>query len=165
MRAQTSIRTGTTGAGVLILLLAAVIANSSALAQAGSTGGSVGLSEKTLSGDRNAAEPTPPVQRRPSKRRTDTEPARSAPSKAQASGSLCQMVIGTWSFSNGVGVVFKPGGAMSSTKGDDGTWSCSKGMVQARWAHWTDHYMVASDGAHITGNSGLLNIGLTATKN
>ncbi len=75
------------------------------------------------------------------------------------------MLLGSWSFSNGVGVMFKPGGGLSSTTGDGGTWSCDNGMVAAHWGHWTDHYLVSSDGAHITGNSGLLNAALTATKN
>jgi hypothetical protein len=151
---------------VLTLLLASFGGISSALAQGGSIGGSVGPSEKTLSGDRNAAAPAAPATRRPNRRRTETEPgARMTSPKEPAASSRCQMVLGSWAFSNGVGVVFKAGGAMSSTKGDDGTWSCSNGMVQAHWAHWTDHYLVSPDGAHITGNSGLLNMALTATKN
>ena len=87
------------------------------------------------------------------------------PKEAAAGNSRCQMLLGSWSFSNGVGVMFKPGGGLSSTTGDGGTWSCDNGMVAAHWPHWTDHYLVSSDGAHITGNSGLLNAALTATKN
>ena len=148
------------------VVLGLLLVNFSALAQAGSTGGSVGPSEKTLSGDRNAIEPAAPVPHRPNGQRTDTAPGgRTASPKEPAASPRCQMLLGSWSFSNGVGVVFKPGGAMSSTKGDDGTWSCTNGAVQAHWAHWTDRYLVSSDGAHITGNSGLLNLALTATKN
>ena len=86
--------------------------------------------------------------------------------RQRLAGSRCRMLLGSWSFSNGVGVVFKAGGGLSSTLGDSGTWSCDNGMVAAHWVgHWTDHYLVSSDGAHITGNSGLLNAALTATKN
>ena len=62
-------------------------------------------------------------------------------------------------------MLFKPGGGLSSTTGDGGSWTCKNGMVAAHWARWTDHYLVSSDGAHITGNSGLMNMALTATKN
>ncbi len=125
-------------------------ANASALAQ-GSAGGAVGDTEKTLSGNRGAAAPA------------KAEPR--APKEAASGGARCQSLVGSWSFSNGVGVLFKPGGGLSSTTGDGGSWTCENGMVAAHWARWTDHYLVAADGTHITGNSGLMNIALTAIKN
>jgi hypothetical protein len=156
------------GRAAAIVMLAIFEPNSSVLAQSGSVGGSVGPSEKTLSGERSAVKPAAPAPHRPTAaRRTEPEPRApaAAPKEAAAGSSRCQMLVGNWSFSNGVGVVFKPGGGLSSTTGDGGTWSCDNGMVAAHWPHWTDHYLVSSDGAHITGNSGLLNFGLTATKN
>jgi hypothetical protein len=161
-------RQGRAAAIVMLCLFAGLESNSPALAQSGSVGGSVGPSEKTLSGERSAVEPAAPAPHRPTPaRRAEPEhraPA-AAPKEAAAGSSRCRMLVGNWSFSNGVGVVFKPGGGLSSTTGDGGTWSCDNGMVAAHWPHWTDHYLVSSDGAHITGNSGLLNLGLTATKN
>ena len=167
MRTRTGRQGRATAIVMLGLLLATLEATSSALAQSGSVGGSVGPSEKTLSGERSAAEPAAPAPHHPiPARRTEPEHRAPAPPKEAAAGSSrCQMLLGSWSFSNGVGVMFKPGGGLSSTTGDGGTWSCDNGMVAAHWPHWTDHYLVSSDGAHITGNSGLLNAALTATKN
>lgn len=152
-------RARTITVAVLGLLLAS-FATSSALAQ-GSAGGSVGDTEKTLSGNRGTAAP------RAAATHSKTEPLRetAAPKEAASGGSRCQSLLGSWSFSNGVGVLFKPGGGLSSTTGDGGSWTCSNGMVAAHWARWTDHYLVASDGVHITGNSGLMNFALTAIKN
>ena len=168
MRARIRRQGRVTAIAMLGLSLAIFEANSPALAQSGSAGGSVGPSEKTLSGERSAAEPAASGPHRPTPaRRTEPEhrtPA-AVPKEVAAGSSRCQMLLGSWSFSNGVGVMFKPGGGLSSTTGDGGTWSCDNGMVAAHWPHWTDHYLVSSDGAHITGNSGLLNAALTATKN
>jgi hypothetical protein len=61
--------------------------------------------------------------------------------------------------------MFKTGGDMSATNNDTGRWTCDGGMVAAHWSHWTDHYVIASDGTRMSGNSGLLNMALTATKN
>jgi hypothetical protein len=74
-------------------------------------------------------------------------------------------LVGDWTFSNGIGVVFNAGGNLSSTNNDVGKWTCERGMVAAHWRKWTDHYVISSNGAHMAGNSGLLNIALTATKN
>jgi hypothetical protein len=153
---------------MLALLLAGFGTNSSARAQAGSIGGSVGPTEKTLSGERSAVAPRAPAAAQPKAERRNAAAGRgnaAVPVEAAAAGSRCQMLVGSWSFSNGVGVVFKAGGDLSSTTGDGGRWTCDNGMVAAHWPRWTDHYLVSSDGAHITGNSGLLNFGLTATKN
>jgi hypothetical protein len=168
MRARIRRQGRVTAIAMLGLSLAIFEANSPALAQSGSAGGSVGPSEKTISGERSAMEPAAPAPHHPAPaRRTEPEhraPA-AAPKEAAAGNSRCHMLLGSWSFSNGVGVMFKPGGGLSSTTGDGGTWSCDNGMIAAHRPHWTDHYLVSSDGAHITGNSGLLNFGLTATKN
>lgn len=140
-------------------LLLVTLATSSALAQ-GSAGGSVGDTEKTLSGNRGAA-----PQRAAAHAKAEPRRETAAPKETAGGGSRCQSLVGSWSFSNGVGVLFKPGGGLSSTTGDGGSWTCENGMVAAHWARWTDHYLVASDGVHITGNSGFLNGALTAIKN
>lgn len=168
MAARTGRQGRAIGIAMLGLLLAGFDPDSSALAQAGSAGGSVGDTEKTLSGERSAGAPRAPAAAQPKAERRNATAARgnaAPPAETAAAGSRCQMLLGSWSFSNGVGVVFKAGGDLSSTTGDGGRWTCDNGMVAAHWAHWTDHYLVSSDGAHITGNSGLLNFGLTATKN
>lgn len=125
---------------------------SSALAQGGSVGGTIGKQDKSISGGEETSRP-----------RAAPLPKRSA-EKARETSS-CKGLVGSWTFSNGIGVVFKAGGDLSSTHDDGGKWTCEGGMVAARWRKWTDHYVISSDGAHMSGNSGLLNMALTATKN
>jgi hypothetical protein len=146
------------GIAMLSLLLAAFANDLSVLAQSGSTGGTIGNIDKSLSGE----SPTEPrVPARPREGRTTVQS-----SEKSASGSLpCQKLLGAWTFSNGIGVVFKAGGDMSATNSGVGRWTCDGGMVAAHWSSWTDHYVISSDGTRMSGNSGLLNIALTATKN
>jgi hypothetical protein len=155
------------GIAILALLLAAPANGSSALAQAGSTGGIIGKTDKTLSGER-ATERLAPARPHPKTQRPIEKGGRSTvqlPGESATGSSPCKGLMGAWTFSNGISVVFKPGGNMSSTNNDAGKWTCENGMVAAHWSKWTDHYVMSSDGARMSGNSGLLNIALTATKN
>jgi hypothetical protein len=142
-------------AAILLAISQSAFANiSSALAQAGSVGGSIGKQDKSISGGEDAERPrAAPLSKRSAAGTQETTP--------------CKGLVGTWSFSNGVGVAFKAGGGLSSTNNDLGKWTCEGGMVAAHWRTHTDHYVISSDGAHMSGNSGWLNlnIALTATKN
>jgi hypothetical protein len=149
-----------------ILLLFAV--GSLAFGQAGSTGGTIGNTNKSVSGEEGAAGPDAaarphPKSERPLEKRNRTNVP--PPGGSATERSLCEAVVGNWTFSNRIGVVFKAGGDLSATNGDVGKWTCKSGMVTARWRKWTDHYVVSSDRAHMSGNSGLLNFALSATKN
>ena len=140
--------------GIALLVLSNfVVAHACpALAQAGSVGGTIGKQDKSISGGEEPDRPrTAPVPRRSAGKTQETPP--------------CKALVGAWTFSNGIGVVFKAGGNLLSTNNDAGRWTCEGGMVAAHWQKWTDHYVISSDGVHMSGNSGLLNIALTATKN
>ena len=107
------------GIAMLALLLTSLVTNSSARAQAGSIGGSVGPTEKTLSGERSAVAPPAAAQPKAERRSATANRGNAAPpAETAAAGSRCQMLLGSWSFSNGVGVVFKAGGDLSSTAAD-----------------------------------------------
>ena len=149
--------------GIAVLGLLTVF-ESDMLAQSGSIGGSVGDTNKTLSGER-ATGPNAPARPRPKTEQSTEKANRTAVQPPEDSVSGCKGLLGTWTFSNGIGVMFKAGGELSATNRDAGRWTCDGGMVAAHWSKWTDHYVISSDGAHISGNSGVLNIGLTATKN
>jgi hypothetical protein len=127
-----------------IICLIALLATDRMLFAQGSLGGTIGKTDKSASGGRQA---TP-----------------------QASSgrpmSPCRGAVGTWAFSNGVSVVIKTGGAATASDGPVGKWSCDGGMVTIDWPSWTDHYAISSAGNRMSGNSGYLslNIPLTAEK-
>lgn len=149
-----------------VLLLFA--AGSLAFGQAGSTGGTIGKKNKSVSGEESAAGPDAAARPHPKTERPIQKRSRAnvpLPGESATEGSLCEAVVGNWTFSNRIGVVFNAGGNLSATNGDAGKWTCKSGMVTARWKKWTDHYVVSSDRAHMSGNSGLFNFALTATKN
>jgi hypothetical protein len=138
-------------AGMLVSLPA------TAFAQAGSTGGSVGKTDKSASGGNHQQE----IRREKSgrdKRRITSNASDEAPT------SPCRNAAGTWAFSNGISVVIMTGGGVTGSNGESGNWSCDGGMITAHWARWTDHYAISSDGRRLSGTSGLLGMPLSAEK-
>jgi hypothetical protein len=140
-----------------------------ALGQAGSTGGSIGKTDKSVSGGEAAPEKQTQTKSRSKGQRTNekgnSDTVVSSSTKSPSAGTPCERLLGTWTFSNGIGVVFKADGGTVATNNDEGRWTCDSSMVTAHWSKWTDHYVISSDGAHISGTSGLLGIALTAVKN
>jgi hypothetical protein len=143
----------TTVAGILLGLCI----STSVLAQAGSTGGSVGKTDKSVSGD------APQRKIRPEKSDLGKRPATSSAS-SDVPASPCLNAVGTWTFSNGISVVHKAWGAAAGSNGDSGDWSCAGSMITVHWANWTDHYAISSQGRRLSGTSGFLNMSLTAEK-
>jgi hypothetical protein len=147
-----SITLGIVGISCLIALLAT---DRIALGQAGSTGGTLGKTDKSASG---GEEVVPPPD-------TKAEGKVHRPSaKSDGQKSPCRNALGTWAFSNGVSVVIKAGGGVTASDGGLGKWSCDGGMVTIDWGSWTDHYAISSAGNRLSGNGGLLHVSLTAEK-
>jgi hypothetical protein len=114
-----------------------------AFAQAGSTGGTVGNTDKAISGGGEDQ----PAQRQgaPAKMRQSLKPA---------AASSCQKIVGTWAWHFTLGTtetIFHPDGTASNSAGVTNTWTCSGGMIVARWSHGSvDHIRVSSDGNSLT---------------
>src|SRR5579863_2954909 len=111
-----------TSIGIALLALShfAFTNASSALAQAGSTGGSIGKQDKSISGD-EADRP-----------RAASHPKRSA-AKVQetSSGHSCGKIVGRWSWYLGVSesVFYKDGSATHPASGATGKWTCAGDTV------------------------------------
>jgi hypothetical protein len=113
-----------------------------AFSQAGSTGGTIGKENKSVSGadgPRVAA------------------PARSG-SKAQnpvagATGKGCGKIVGAWKWSNGLNVVVKPDGTADATDGGHAILTCDGGMYLFKWqaAGNNSRMTLASDGKQMSG--------------
>jgi hypothetical protein len=126
---------------VLFPTLVVVVAPDTATAQ-GSTGGTLGKADQSLSGGR------PKVQKR----------------EQSTTASPCRGIVGSWAFNNGIDVVIRQGGTASATNGDVATWSCQGGIAVVAWKQWTDRYTVSSDGTSLSGISGFLGMSLSARR-
>jgi hypothetical protein len=122
------------------------------VAAQGSTGGSVGKSDQSISGG-------PPPQKVP---RLEKAPARES-KPAAPSATACKNIVGSWAFTNGVDVVIRQDGTASATNGANGRWSCVAGSAVVAWPGWTDRYS-SSDGAQLSGIGGLFGEGLSARR-
>jgi hypothetical protein len=115
-----------------------------ALAQSGSLGGTVGKTNKSVSGDlqskANRHAPSPNIETR-----------------------RCEKAAGNWTFSNGVDVAIKPDGSATSN-GFSASWTCHGGQITMRWPAFTDHYSILADGNTLSGISGLGGASLSATR-
>ena len=122
---------------------------SSALAQAGSTGGTIGKQNKSISGGVNA-EPrsAAPPPKRPATKAQDT-----------SSDHSCNRVVGNWTWYLGqTETVFNRGGTARNSGGVTGTLTCIGGKVVATWSNgFVDRMSISNDGdsLSITNNLGM----------
>jgi hypothetical protein len=120
-------------------------ANPPALAQAGSTGGTVGKQDKSVSG---SEEPITP--------KTRSHRAASPPAEAKSKSSGCGQVAGTYKWLLGTINVMKADGTTTLSNGPQGTWTCSNGQVTIVWNNGaTDRLTPTSSGFSVINvNSG-----------
>jgi hypothetical protein len=147
-----------TGATILLFTVAvsAPFAGT-AFAQAGSTGGTLGNTDKSISGDREQ-----PRREEPRKRVTPKE------SNHTASGSSCRNIVGTWKWYLGLGqTTYLADGTSRSTFGTTGTWQCAGNAISGEWSNGSikEHYVLSPDGdtlfVHSSWNGG---VSFTATR-
>jgi len=111
---------------------------SSALAQAGSTGGTIGKQDKSISGGVDAETPrAAPDPKRPATKARDTSPDHS-----------CNRVVGNWTWYLGLTeTVFNQDGSARNSGGATGTWTCTGATVTATWnIGSTDRGTISHDG-------------------
>ncbi len=132
-------------AAVLLSAAGSVTVSPAAFAQAGSAGGTLGKTDKSLSGGNNTPPPQHPSNAAPKQQRTVQ------PAAAQS----CDKFVGTWSWIAGHTIIFKPGGVMKSLpEGTAGTWSCQGSTVQVVWDNgFIDRDSMSADGTQISGTN------------
>jgi len=131
------------GIVMLAMSLPAFAKGSSALAQAGSVGGTIGKQDKSISGGEEADRPrATPVPKRSAAKTHET-----------SSGRSCNRIVGTWSWYLGVSnVIFhKDSTALHPASGSTGKWNCVSGStVNVVWSYQgtsrTDHMTLSQDG-------------------
>lgn len=131
-----------------VLLMAAVLAGP-AFAQAGSTGGTLGKTDQSLSGGSSKDTPSEKPQRgTPSKQGA-------AVKQDAAKASRCSMIVGTWMWVHGVDFVFNPNGTYQPASGTGGKWTCANGVyvIRAHGSNGVDRMTISSDGSTMTGTS------------
>jgi hypothetical protein len=113
------------------------------VAQAGSTGGTIGKTDKSASGSTGE----PRVIRR--------EPRRS---RQSAPASPCGKVPGVWSWFNGSVVTIAAGGSASGGA-LTARWTCASGKVVMHWSHgYVDRLTLSADGNNLSGSNGLIRV-------
>jgi hypothetical protein len=117
-------RRASIGIALLALSHLAFANVSSALAQAGSIGGTIGKQDKSISGGEEADRPrAAPHPKRPAAKAQET-----------SSGHSCSRIVGTWTWYLGTSesVFHKDGTARHSTSGATGKWTCAGRYSQCR---------------------------------
>jgi hypothetical protein len=114
-------------AQLLVLAIATPIycfgqVNLPAMAQAGSTGGTVGKQDKSASGGEEPAKP---------KSHSHKLASRPAADKSKSSG--CGNVAGTYKWVLGTSTVIKADGTAAHSTGPQGKWTCTDGQVVIVW--------------------------------
>ncbi len=111
---------------------------SSAFAQAGSTGGTLGKTDKSISGE----EPKP---------RATPKASQNAPVRRNAG---CQRIVGTWAWHYVLGTtetVFSSDGTGRGSTGLTNSWTCGGGLVTVKWSHgYTDRVEISPDGRSLS---------------
>jgi hypothetical protein len=115
--------------GIALLALSHLVSanTSSALAQAGSTGGSIGKQDKSILGGEEA-----------DRARAATHPKQpAAKARETSSGRSCGRIVGRWSWYLGTSevVISKDGSAGHSASGSTGKWTCAGNTVRVVWSY------------------------------
>jgi hypothetical protein len=122
------------------------------MGQAGSTGGTIGKTEKSVSGGKEAQSASPrQVSRHPSGR-----------AESKSSGRGCGRIIGVWTWRISIlswRIVVRPNGVAyhSIDNGIKGTWSCDGDNVVFVWAdgRYLDHVTLLPDANRLAGTNNI----------
>jgi hypothetical protein len=118
-----------------------------ALAQAGSTGGTVGKQDKSISGGAAPDEPSHST-RGHKPHRSVAKPSDKAIREIR--GTACGPIAGTWKWALGQTSVIKSNGSANNSNGSTATWTCKRGQYIFVWSNgYTDHATRSIDGNHI----------------
>ena len=122
----------------LLAILIFLAGGSLAFGQAGSIGGTIGKTDKSVSG---AEAPRKIQSTKKSLARADT-------------GSPCDKVAGSWTWrwaNNNDVVTLSPDGTSSATNGGKGNWTCAGRMVRINWQLANDVLTLSSDSKVLSG--------------
>ena len=125
----------------------------SSLAQAGSTGGTLGQTGKSASGDDSSGQD----------RSTGRRGAATRHAGHKQEGNECDRVVGVWQWKwlNETSVVtLNANGTGTSAHGAKSTWTCIDRTAVIRWPLTKDTMVLSSDGKTLTGSN---NIGWAVT--
>jgi hypothetical protein len=129
----------------LLLGLFVLGQHESAFAQAGSTGGTIGKQDKSISSGEELQAPVP--------RRPRSKPPNSTATKQSEDGRGCGRIVGAWKWSNNVDVVVKPDGTADATDGGHAILTCDSGMYVFKWSGVGNmsRLTLAADGKRMSG--------------
>jgi hypothetical protein len=146
-----------TGFAILALSLAVFANGSPLLAQAGSTGGTVGKTDKSISGG-NEAERHAPAKPRAKRERPTDRADRAVGRSSGVSVDGCAKLPRVWSWFVNGDVTIKAGGTLSQPQSKlTGTWTCKNNDVVMFWSHgFTDRLSLSRDGTHLEGSNGII---------
>jgi hypothetical protein len=136
-------------ASTLVIALSAAGA-SSAFAQAGSTGGTLGNTDKSISGDREQP-------RQPAEPRQHHSPpqAKASPKAQETKHTSCRDIVGRWSWVVGTVTTFNGDGTATNNAGFTAKWICADGVVVVTWNHGvTNKVEIAKDRNNLTIDGG-----------
>jgi hypothetical protein len=127
--------------GIAALAVLAITATSNAaFAQAGSTGGTIGKTDKSVSGGEDTG-----LQRQPQREAPPRHPATSD----RSAGNSCQKIVGTWAWQ----YPYAPSDVVFDADGSGhnpvvtAKWTCDGAGAIIRWSHGTvDHVAISGDG-------------------
>jgi len=116
----------------------------SALAQSGSTGGTLGKTDQSLSG-----------QRKPG---AAVEPKKTKGTASEARQSGCARIAGSWLWSNGLSVAVSTSSTATATNGDKATLTCSGGLYVFKWQAFGNEsrMTLSADGKRLAGSSSIV---------
>jgi hypothetical protein len=145
----------------LVVTMAVSTPPGTALAQGGSTGGTVGKQGKSISGEDDKPRRASPERRPESRPRASTAPRENA-------GGCGRSPVGSWSWSAGMGTItvsFRSDGTASTSNAFTGKWACSDGMYSVTWHTGSiDRFRVASDGRTLSGTAAVMNLTISGSR-
>lgn len=124
-----------------------------ALAQAGSTGGTIGKQDKSISGGDTLGVGSHSATNKKPRHSVASSPNRAS---GETRGSSCGRIVGKWKMGLGQTAIINSDGTAKHSYAGTGRWTCKDGQYFFVWPNGiTDHISVSSDGNSIEGSNSL----------
>jgi hypothetical protein len=118
--------------------IAISVGSSGAFAQAGATGGTLGNTDKSISGEREEPRRSgdhATEQQQPSSKTRQHSARREITARPSEAHNSCGKFVGTWAWTHigTISVTFSSNGTAEASNGRHGSWGCASGVLSVTW--------------------------------
>jgi hypothetical protein len=144
---------------------------SGAVAQAGSTGGTLGNTDKSISGEREEPRRSgdrATEQQQPSSKTRQHSTRREITARQSEAHNSCAKFVGIWAWTHigTISVTFSSNGTAEASNGRHGSWGCANGVLSVTWDDGLTYRLaISTDGSKFNSVANVLGLPISGVRN